>query len=153
MLARERMEDARVGGGGSRDEGHGPGGGGSRARALQRSPEEGEKHGRREGGCWLRGPANQRARERRARAESGSGARGERTRGMLGRFRRDRVHAEWSTVVCVRPRSSEDAPGCSRNGWTTLAATAASRHRGTSRCRRVDRFRESRDKREKHWCR
>lgn len=24
MLARERMEDARVGGGGSRDEGHGP---------------------------------------------------------------------------------------------------------------------------------
>lgn len=44
MLARERMEAACVGGGGSRDEGHGSGGG-SRARALQRSPEEGEKHG------------------------------------------------------------------------------------------------------------
>lgn len=114
--------------------------------------EEGEKHGWREGGCWLRGPRT-RERERCARVEGGSGARGERTRGMLGRFRRDWVHAEWSTVVCVRPRSSEDAPGCSRDGWTTLVATAASRHRGFSHYRRVDRFRESRDKREKHWCR
>lgn len=49
-------------------------------------------------------------------------------RGMLGRFKRDRVHAKWSTAVCVRPRSTEDAPGCLRNGWTTLVAVAAPRH-------------------------
>lgn len=55
-------------------------------------------------------------------------------RGMLGRFKRDRVHANWSTAVCVRPRSTEDAPGCLRNGWTTLVAATTSRH-DFSRCR------------------
>jgi len=145
------MEDACVGGGGSRDEGYGSEGG-SRARELQRVGE-GRETRLTEGWLLVKGSTNQRERERRARVEGGSEARGERTRGMLGRFRRDRVHAEWSTVVCVRPRSSEDAPGCSRNGWTTLVATSASRHRGSSRCRRVDRFRESREKCEKHWCR
>lgn len=61
--ARERMEDACVGGGGNRDEGYGSGGR-SRARSLQRVG--GGRETRLTGG-WLlvKGSTNQRARETR----------------------------------------------------------------------------------------
>lgn len=72
--ARGRMEDARVGGGGSRDGGYRPGGG-SRARALQRVG--GGRETRLMGG-WLlvKGSTNQKARERRVRIKGGGGVRG-----------------------------------------------------------------------------
>lgn len=66
---------------------------------------------------------------------------------MLGRFKRDRVHSKWSTAVCVRPRSTEDAPfGCSRYEWTALVASVASREH-FSRCR-VYHLREREDRRQ-----
>lgn len=98
--------------------------------------------------------ARVREREREGKERKRERASETENRGMLGRFRRDRVHAEWSTAVCVRPRSSEDAPACSREGWTTLVATASSRHRVPSRCRHViARTREDRGVREKRRCR
>lgn len=124
-------------------------GGMDRERERCNASEEGEKHGADEGG-WLlvKGSTNQRARETSVSRGGGGWSQGKRGREGCwgGSGERPSSRRVESTVVCVRPRSSEDAPGCSRDGWTTLVATAASRHRDFSPgCRRVDRFRESRD--------